>query len=715
MFSKKVKYKVQVLIRVESIEQIPSSYVNGGGIKITYAKGKNAAHKGETSPAPCTSHTVELNERLAWKTKLLRDEKTGVFESKTIVFKLKHISVDGHKVHTLGTAEVDLALLCANPITSTRLAIQFAAKHQGRLKTKSTLTFEVKWLKVADKRFEHVKPSNAGAEGTDASNPSGLQSIDSSGVGGMGGVGSNSLMTTPYFGEDATLSEISEEGSSSSKADSGSESTNIVFESADLDETTGGLITSSYSSVGGLPYNPQTSQQQQQSSQLPQHSPRVTPTSSTTTSESLGNGGGGGGAAADSNPAGPNSSTPSIEVSSHDSSSGTRHVAFDPAPTTKTMRMRKQNSHGEVRSAELRQQARSTVDLSSLQRNSMSTDPRVFSASVSVLPEYDLDSSTGQSSANGAAQTNLSALPPQGASDGGGGLLSHVRARGRSVAAAFMNAKANITNSAPPVMSGAGAPVEPVSAPFVSYVDKDGPELPQSAQSSLVYLAPNAFAIQSAAVSGDEVARLRAETLDKNFKISLLGKQVEVLEKKLAEASGKLVEGQKRESTQLSEIGALEKKLRRARRHTKVSTEESTIDDESTTSSGGTGDQSRGSSNSTSQEGGTGGKKKRKRRARSDTATARSPLPRQLWTPERERVGLLTIFSIAILIIVILCSPQVRSWLFFLTGLDGIFGSSAVAVVGDPSDPSPAMIEAGNALSEAFANALNMSIKNAEA
>jgi hypothetical protein len=561
------------------------------------------------------------------------------------------------------------------------------------------LTFEIRWLKIGDKRYEHQTQTPGNEAGTGAESQLGE-------LGGASNGSSNTLMTTPYFGEDATLSEMSEEGSSSSKDDSASES-NIVFESVDLDET--GILSS-------------VSHSQSQTSQTiapGNQNQKSTIASSATTTESLGNGSG----TAEGGASFANSTAPSIEVISHDSSSGAKQVAFDPAPTTKTMRMRKQNSHGDVRSAELRQAgARSTVDLSSLQKNGPIQDSRIFSASASVLPEYQIDSSSGYPSTLSGTSTppipGLSTTPTTAASDGGGGLLSQVRARGRSVAAAFMGAgKTAITNSAPARI----ASPEPVSAPFVSYVDKDGPELPQSAQSSLVYLAPNSFAIQSAAISGDEVARLRAETMDKNFKISLLGKQVEVLEKKLADTSNKLVEVQKRDTAQLSEITSLEKKLRRARRAARNAAaggnEESTMDDESTTSSGGGagGDQSRGSSTSTSgREGGTGKKKRTKKRSRSEAAI-RTPLARPLWTPERERVGLLTIVSLIILIAVILCSSQVRTTLFVMTGMEGLsplLGSAPVHQ--NPSDPSPAMVEAGHALTTAFANALNVSIPPAE-
>ena len=63
-----------------------------GGIKLAYSKGKKPIHKGETTVITCTAQNVQVSQILKWKTKVQRDEKTGQFESKALVLKLKHVT-----------------------------------------------------------------------------------------------------------------------------------------------------------------------------------------------------------------------------------------------------------------------------------------------------------------------------------------------------------------------------------------------------------------------------------------------------------------------------------------------------------------------------------------------------------------------------------------------------------------------------------------------
>lgn len=510
-----------------------------------------------------------------------------------------------------------MAQLCATPKNISRLAVQFAAKSQGKLKTKATMLIASQWLKVGGEKYI-APPEEEGS----------TPSLDLARDDEQFFAAHNMLSARSSTGDDASVSELSD---STTPGDEENEESNVIFDSEDLDRTARDGITS-------VDISHRNSRESDVS--------RSTVTSSATTDTKQ--------------------------------SSNT--------PTTRTLT--KQNSHPELNSAKI------------------SSNPAAYSASMSVLPELVLPS-------NGSVGT-----PP--------GPLSTSRARTKSSAPAVQRVNA-VTSSgsatARPSLSQQAVsssapqaiirpPVE--SSPYVSYVDNDGPELPDSAQSTLVYLAPNAFAIQTAAISGDEIAKLRAENLDKNVKLSILGKQVTVLEKKLAEANAHMEESSKKEKELNAEVATLSKRVRRLRKNAKSGLSDSTLDESASTSSGGF----EGSKDSV----GSGSGKKRKRRER-EGADETSPVAKRVfWTPEEERRGLVILFALAMLTVLFFCSPAFQSTLYSIADALGFGSSPSPELLAAPTSPSHSpdtssanlFSTAANEFSSAFASALNISAVDGE-
>lgn len=725
MFTKKTRHKIQFSARVETIEQIPSAYVKlGGGVKLAYAKGKQPSHRGETNVVQCSSQTISLNETLKWTTKILRDDKTGTFESKVIVFKLKHVSADGHKEKTLGTADVDLATLSATPKSQTRLAIQFAARSQGKLKTKAILVISHQWVKVGDKTYRHQDEAAA----HQATNPTPEQQD----------AAPNNLMTTPFFGEDETASEIS--STSSGDVEDLDDST-VIIESTDLD-TNDMLIKTSNTAQGNgsvsrivnphLEHSRSSTAVSSQSTgtqsmlTIPETSPApesASPRASVTVSSEAGSS-----VSVQANGVSASTSQNSSPSQSSNHASSTRSSTVQTTPITQTMHMRvvKQKSHPEMPSQGKPGAAQST---------SPEADPHLYSSSMGVLPEFHVEPSHRNN------VTGLSASHSTGRSRGksmhghpGGPIStrpSHVNTIAFSTPVGSSQASAtNLLQHAASAHSASGSPsathdmsgtsyaghtnpqasvLQPAEpSPYLSYVDNDAPELPDSSQATLLYIAPNSFAIQNAAIAGDEVARLRAEKMDKNVKLALLGKQVSALEQSLSEMTAKWEEAERRDTAKTTEIASLERKVKRLRKKTKLL--DSTLDESSTTSSGN--DPSKPSSGNGSEE-----KKRRKRKNKdanssnngsSSSLVPRSPAPRYFWTPEEERLGLLIILAIGILVIIFFCSPQFRCFATTALEYTGLL-SPASSLPSSEVLLSEQVNSAANELSEAFASALNLS------
>lgn len=545
-----------------------------------------------------------------------------------------------------------MSQLCTSPKAMSRLAVQFAAKSQGKLKTKATMLIASQWLKIGSEKYVHP-PEEDGAT------PSMDLAQDENQF-----ITANHLMSSPVLGEDQTVSEMSE---STTPGDDDDES-NVIFDSEDLDR--GGKETSE--SRASLPPNSDLSQQQQ--------STIVNSTNSQSGSEKV---------------------IHSSESKNEKVGSGSAHSV-----------LKKRSSHPELSSS-----GQIKADLEK-------SDPKAYSASLATLPDFVVNDS-GQvvpskplsASVQGRSRTKSSAAAvqkPYGVASSASATLS--RAGPGSITAV------NIPAQAPPQVSSSApqAIIRPPaeSSPYVSYVDNDGPELPESAQHSLVYLAPNAFAIQTAAISGDEVAKLRAENHDKVLKISILGKQVSVLEKKLGDAVNKCEEASRKETELGAEVAALSRRVRKLRKQSKngsgaTGLSDSTLDEESTSTSSG------GLEGSKSEGGGSKRRKSRKSLAHaadgaldlSDDQIARQ----QLWTPEKERKGVVILFAIAMLVLIFLSSPAFRSSLS--SGLEqlGLVSPSTSfagdqALLTDPDHPAPGDVIAlaANDFSSAFASALNM-------
>lgn len=719
------------MARVESIEQIPAAYIGDGDIKLAYTKGKKPSHKGETNLVSCTSQNISLSETLKWDTKILKDEKTGAFESKVIAFKLKHVSSDGHKEKTLGTADIDLASLATSPKSEKRLAIQFAARHQGKLKTKATLMIACQWLKVGDKPYHHEDHPNPQQSLDEAKEEPEDQFFSA-----------HTLMTTPFFGADETASEMST--TSSNEIDDLDDSTAII-ESADLDSNdfvsrqisqgqtntslsrlTNPVVASSTSSSNlalNIPHSSSLSSIPENSSTNDIDASTATASSSSAPKKSA-------------SKARPNQAngTPSEPPSPQLSVTRVSGSATSIEPVTKTIHMRKQASHSDLPSNRSLQSTKA-ASLSAESASSASQDPRIYSASMSVLPEFQVDSSHNSGSASqlvqgpvptsrsrGRSMAAGSAIPPKGTRphsvtfstpppgspyvqsptppvpSGGSNTSLNVGAGSSASFSSFSIDRLSAGSIGASSHSGPQASIRPPieASPYFSYVDNDAPALPDSAQSSLVFLAPNSFAIQNAAISGDEVARLRAECMDKNFKLGLLAKQVGALEKKLSGVTQKWEEAERANNAKNAEISTLERKLRRLRKKQKLL--DSTMDESSTTSSGNDPAKATG-----------GEKKKRKRKAKESASQlnlTRTTPPRPFWTPEDERLGLLITLAISLLVLLFLSSPQFRFFTTSALETVGLLSPTPVIASGDLF-LADQVHTAANELSEAFASALN--------
>lgn len=526
-----------------------------------------------------------------------------------------------------------MAQLCSTPKSISRLAVQFAAKSQGKLKTKATMLIASQWLKVGGEKY--IAPPEE-----EGSTPSLDLAYDEAGL-----FTANALMSArSSTGDDASVSELSE---STTPGDEENEESNVIFDSEDLDRTT----------------------KDERANSIDNNSARVSRESDASRSTV--------------------SSTATTDTRASQQQQGT---------TGSTNRsLKKQNSHPELNSAKI------------------SSNNNSASASMSTLPEL--------------------ILPAAGSSGTPPGPLSTSRARTKSSAPAMSQRANNVvasSNSASlsrPSLSQQAVsssapqaiirpPVE--SSPYVSYVDNDGPELPDSAQSTLVYLAPNAFAIQTAAISGDEVAKLRAENMDKNLKLSLLGKQVSVLEKRLAETTAQAEESAKKEKELNAEVATLAKRVRRLRKNAKSGLSDSTLDESASTSSGGV------------EESGSGKKRKRKEKVSGDdNASTVASGKKVFWTPEEERRGLVLLFAIAMLAVLFFCSPAFQSTLYSVVDALGfgstsnsnnngtdlaLPGATASAASSDAVATSANLFtSAANEFSSAFASALNISANEADA
>lgn len=520
------------------------------------------------------------------------------------------LAKDGHKEKTLGTAEIDMAQLCSTPKSISRIAVQFAAKSQGKLKTKATMLIASQWLKVGGEKYI-APPEEEGS----------TPSLDLTSAEDQLFAAHTMMSARSSTGDDGSVSELSE---STTPGDEENEESNVIFDSEDLDRTARDGVTSIDYASGRV----------SRESDLSRNS--VTSTATTDTR------------------------------------------ASNNAPASRTLT--KQNSHPELNSAKI-------------------SSNSSYSASMSGLPELILPPSgtgaPGPQTATSRARTKSSA--PAMSQRAGTVTSSNMTTSRPSLSQQAVSSSAPQAIIRPPVES----------SPYVSYVDNDGPELPDSAQSTLVYLAPNAFAIQTAAISGDEIAKLRAENMDKNLKLSLLGKQVSVLEKKLSDATTQVEETTKKEKELNAEVATLSKRVRRLRKHAKAGLSDSTLDESASTSSGG----AEGSKDS-----GSGKKRRRKEKEGEETQVAK----RVFWTPEEERRGLVLLFAIAMLAVLFFCSPAFQSTLYSIVDALG-FGSSSssntnsteLAVPGAnavSTDSSSANLftSAANEFSSAFASALNI-------
>jgi len=585
------------------------------------------------------------------------------------------------------------------------------------LKTKAILVISHQWVKVGDKTYRHTDETAA----NHSTNPTPEQQDTAP----------NNLMTTPFFGEDETASEIS--STSSGDVDDLDDST-VIIESTDLD-TNDVIVKTSNSAQGngsvsrivnphlensrsGTTLSSQSTGTQSMLT-IPESSSTaesISPRASTTISES------GSKSAQANGVSAVHSQNSSPSSQSSNNASSTRSSAVQTTPVTQTMHMRvvKQKSHPEMPS----QHGKPAQSASP-----PAEDPHVYSASMGVLPEFHVEPShrnnvTGLTTSHSAGRSrgksmhaqpgaSISARPnyantiaysspvnPTQAS--ATNLLQHAAGNGSPTTSHDMSGTSYSGHLNP--QASVLQPVE--SSPYLSYVDKDAPELPDSSQATLLYIAPNSFAIQNAAIAGDEVARLRAEKMDKNVKLSLLGNQVSVLEQRLAEMTNKWEEAERRDTAKNTEISSLERKVKRLRKKTKLL--DSTLDESSTTSSGT--DPSKPSSDN-----GSGEKKRRKRKNKdsnngssSSLSVPRSPAPRYFWTPEEERLGLLIALSIGILTIIFFCSPQFRCFATTALEYTGLFAPASSL----PSSEvllSEQVNSAANELSEAFASALNLS------
>lgn len=509
-----------------------------------------------------------------------------------------------------------MAQLCSTPKSISRIAVQFAAKSQGKLKTKATMLIASQWLKVGGEKY--VAPPEE-----EGSTPSLDLAYDEDQL-----FPAHTMMSArSSTGDDGSVSELSE---STTPGDEENEESNVIFDSEDLDRTGRDGVTSIDYQSGRV----------SRESDLSRNS--VTSTATTDTRISTA------------------------------------------APTSRTLT--KQNSHPELNSAKISSSAS-------------------HSASMSGLPELLLPAAGATApgpQTTGRSRTKSSAPAVSQRSN------TVTSSNSQSTSRPSLSQQA-VSSSAPQAIIR--PPVE--SSPYVSYVDNDGPELPDSAQSTLVYLAPNAFAIQTAAISGDEIAKLRAENMDKNLKLSLLGKQVSVLEKKLTDATAQVEETTKKEKELNAEVATLSKRVRRLRKRDKAGLSDSTLDESASTSSGGA---------EGSKESGSG--KKRRRREKEGDGETSQVAKRVFWTPEEERRGLVLLFAIAMLAVLFFCSPAFQSTLYSIVDALG-FGSSSsnntnsteLAIPGanavatnSPHDTTSAnhFSSAANEFSSAFASALNI-------